>query len=48
VLITNSNVKHRLTGGREGLDEKVPGSEYPARRAACLDSAKLLGQPSLR
>jgi len=37
VLITNSNVKHQLTG-----------SEYPARRAACLDSAKVLGQPSLR
>merc|ERR1719187_557076 len=37
VLITNSNVKHQLTG-----------SEYPARRAACVDSAKVLGKPSLR
>merc|ERR1719361_2679447 len=37
VLITNSNVKHQLTG-----------SEYPARRAACLDSAKLFGVKSLR
>lgn len=37
VLIANSNVKHQLTG-----------SEYPARRAACLDSAKLLDRPSLR
>eukprot|EP00092_Neocalanus_flemingeri_P021833 GFUD01023685.1.p1 GENE.GFUD01023685.1~~GFUD01023685.1.p1 ORF type:complete len:393 (-),score=155.81 GFUD01023685.1:123-1301(-) len=37
VLITNSNVKHQLTG-----------SEYPARRSACLDSAALLGKESLR
>lgn len=37
VLITNSNVKHKLTG-----------SEYPARRSACLDSAKVLGKESLR
>jgi len=37
VLITNSNVKHQLTG-----------SEYPARRAACLESAKLFGVKSLR
>jgi len=37
VLITNSNVKHQLTG-----------SEYPARRAACLDSAKRFGVKSLR
>ena len=37
VLITNSNVKHQLTG-----------SEYPERRAACLDSAAALGKASLR
>jgi len=37
VLISNSNVKHKLTG-----------SEYPARRAACLDSAANLGAESLR
>ena len=37
VLITNSNVKHKLTG-----------SEYPARRAACLQSAAALGKESLR
>ena len=37
VLITNSNVKHQLTG-----------SEYPERRAACLDSAASLGRDSLR
>ena len=37
VLITNSNVKHQLTG-----------SEYPERRAACLDSAAALGKESLR
>ena len=37
VLITNSNVKHQLTG-----------SEYPERRAACLDSAQLMAVPSLR
>jgi len=37
VLITNSNVKHQLTG-----------SEYPERRAACLDSAAALGKDSLR
>ena len=37
VLITNSNVKHQLTG-----------SEYPERRAACLDSAAVLGKESLR
>jgi len=37
VLITNSNVKHKLTG-----------SEYPARRAACLESAEVLGKESLR
>ena len=37
VLITNSNVKHQLNG-----------SEYPERRAACLDSAASLGRDSLR
>lgn len=37
VLITNSNVKHELTG-----------SEYPQRRAACEEVAKLLGVDALR
>ena len=37
ILITNSNVKHQLTG-----------SEYPERRAACLDSARVMGVDSLR
>lgn len=37
ILIVNSNVKHELTG-----------SEYPARRNACLEAAKLLGRASLR
>ena len=37
VLITNSNVKHQLTG-----------SEYPERRSACLESAVVLGKESLR
>ena len=37
VLITNSNVKHQLTG-----------SEYPERRAACLDSARAMSHVSLR
>jgi len=37
VLITNSNVKHKLTG-----------SEYPERRAACLNSAAEMGAESLR
>ena len=37
VLITNSNVKHKLTG-----------SEYPERRSACLESAVVLGKESLR
>ena len=37
VLITNSNVKHQLTG-----------SEYPERRAACLDSARAMDRVSLR
>ena len=33
----DSNVKHQLTG-----------SEYPERRAACLDSAQLMERESLR
>lgn len=37
VLVTNSNVKHELTG-----------SEYPTRRRQCQEAAKLLGVPSLR
>ncbi|XP_063240981.1 galactokinase-like isoform X2 [Bacillus rossius redtenbacheri] len=37
VLITNSKVKHELTG-----------SEYPARRAQCEAAARALGVPSLR
>lgn len=37
VLITNSNVKHELTG-----------SEYPQRRAACEEVAKVLGVDALR
>ncbi len=37
VLVTNSNVKHELTG-----------SEYPERRAACEAAAKGLGLSSLR
>ena len=37
VLVINSNVKHELTG-----------SEYPERRAACEQSAKLLGVEALR
>jgi len=37
VLVTNSNVKHELTG-----------SEYPTRRKHCEEAAKLLGVPSLR
>ncbi|MHB8902136.1 MAG: galactokinase [Thermoguttaceae bacterium] len=37
VLITNSNVKHALTG-----------SEYPQRRAACERSAEILGVEALR
>jgi galactokinase len=37
VLVINSNVKHELTG-----------SEYPERRAACEQAAKLLGVPALR
>ncbi|XP_071954544.1 galactokinase-like isoform X2 [Antedon mediterranea] len=37
VLITNSNVKHELTG-----------SEYPSRRKQCYKAAKALGKESLR
>lgn len=37
VLITNSNVRHTLTG-----------SEYPSRRRQCEEAAKILGKPSLR
>ncbi|XP_053578123.1 galactokinase [Bombina bombina] len=37
VLITNSNVRHELTG-----------SEYPTRRRQCEEAAKALGKESLR
>lgn len=37
ILVTNSNVKHKLTG-----------SEYPQRRAHCEKAAELLGLSSLR
>ncbi|KAF0290482.1 Galactokinase [Amphibalanus amphitrite] len=37
VLITNSNVRHTLTG-----------SEYPSRRRACFETAQVLGVKSLR
>jgi galactokinase len=37
LLITNTNVKHALTGG-----------EYANRRAQCEQAAKILGVPSLR
>jgi len=37
VLISNTNVKHQLTG-----------SEYPSRRAACISASEVLGKPSLR
>ncbi|KAM4692044.1 galactokinase [Rhinophrynus dorsalis] len=37
VLITNSNVRHELTG-----------SEYPARRKKCEEAAKALGKETLR
>ncbi|KAM3844906.1 galactokinase [Vipera latastei] len=37
VLITNSNVRHTLTG-----------SEYPTRRRQCEEAANLLGKASLR
>ncbi|KAJ8730351.1 hypothetical protein PYW07_017389 [Mythimna separata] len=37
ILVTNSNVKHKLTG-----------SEYPTRRAQCQEAADRLGLSSLR
>lgn len=37
VLVTNSNVKHELTG-----------SEYPTRRRQCEAAASTLGKKSLR
>ena len=37
VLVTNSNVRHELTG-----------SEYPTRRKQCKTAASALGKPSLR
>lgn len=37
ILITNSNVKHSLTG-----------SEYPTRRKQCMKAASILGKRSLR
>jgi galactokinase len=37
LLITNTNVKHELTGG-----------EYAKRRTQCEEAAKILGVPSLR
>lgn len=37
ILITNSNVRHSLTG-----------SEYPTRRKQCEEAAQLLGKSSLR
>ena len=37
ILITNSNVKHELTG-----------SEYPLRRKHCEEAAATLGKKSLR
>ena len=37
VLVTNSNVKHELTG-----------SEYPTRRKQCETAASLMGKHSLR
>jgi galactokinase len=37
LLITNTNVKHELTGG-----------EYAKRRAQCEEAARVLGVPSLR
>lgn len=37
VLVTNSNVKHELSG-----------SEYPTRRRQCEEAAKALGKKSLR
>lgn len=37
ILITNSNVRHELTG-----------SEYPTRRRQCETAASVFGKPSLR
>lgn len=37
ILITNSNLKHSLTG-----------SEYPMRRKQCEEAAAVLGKDSLR
>lgn len=37
VLVTNSNVKHELTG-----------SEYPTRKKQCEVAAKVMGKKSLR
>ena len=37
VLITNSNVRHELTG-----------SEYPTRRKQCEEAARAMGKKSLR
>lgn len=37
ILITNSNVRHTLTG-----------SEYPTRRRQCEEAAAVLGKDSLR
>ena len=37
ILITNSNVRHKLTG-----------SEYPTRRKQCMEAAAILGKRSLR
>lgn len=37
VLVTNSNVRHELSG-----------SEYPTRRKQCKEAAKALGKKSLR
>lgn len=37
LLVTNTNVKHELTGG-----------EYAQRRAQCEEAAKIIGVPSLR
>ncbi len=37
ILITNSNVRHSLTG-----------SEYPTRRKQCEEAAAILGKKSLR
>ena len=37
VLVTNSNVKHKLSG-----------SEYPTRRRQCFEAAEIIGKKSLR